>query len=483
MSKKSKTLSYVLTLPLKYTVSDEKALEKYFELSRKLYNAILDKTLKRFNLMRQSKIYQQAKKEINKNIKFRLFSKAEEEYGFREYDISKFATTLMVNEYAELGSHIKSKLANRAYDAVNKLRFGDAKKVYFIKYGQMCSIEGADNRQAIRYRDGYIEFRKLRMPAMIKSNDIYAQKALQDRIKYCRFLKKSNKYYIQLILEGIPPVKINKETGEIKGQIGCGKVGIDIGTQTIAYASQYEVGLKELAPEIQNIDKEIKLLQRKMDRSKRIINPNKYNKNGTINIKNKDKWIYSNHYKIIREQVKELYRKQTEIRKQSHNILANNLIILGKEFYVENMNYKSLQARSKRTQKNARGKSKKKKRFGKSLVNKAPAMFLEIMNNKLKWNGTKLYKIDTYSVKASQYNHITNEYKKKELGERWNDFGEFKIQRDLYSAFLIMNVKNNLKEINRDMCFETFDNFKELHDNEIKRIKNSNNKLISSMGL
>jgi hypothetical protein len=220
-----------------------------------------------------------------------------------------------------------------------------------------------------------------------------------------------------------------------------------------------------------------------MDRSKRIINPNKYNKNGTINIKNKDKWIYSNHYKIIREQVKELYRKQTEIRKQSHNILANNLIILGKEFYVENMNYKSLQARSKRTQKNARGKSKKKKRFGKSLVNKAPAMFLEIMNNKLKWNGTKLYKIDTYSVKASQYNHITNEYKKKELGERWNDFGEFKIQRDLYSAFLIMNVKNNLKEINRDMCFETFDNFKELHDNEIKRIKNSNNKLISSMGL
>ena len=46
-----------------------------------------------------------------------------------------------------------------------------------------------------------------------------------------------------------------------------------------------------------------------------------------------------------------------------------------------------------------------------------------------------------------------------------------------------MNVKDNLKEIDRDLCFKTFDNFKILHDKEIERIKNNNDKTISSMGI
>ena len=46
-----------------------------------------------------------------------------------------------------------------------------------------------------------------------------------------------------------------------------------------------------------------------------------------------------------------------------------------------------------------------------------------------------------------------------------------------------MNVKDNLKEINRDLCIEGFDRFKELHDIEIERIKSCESKLISSMGI
>lgn len=65
-------------------------------------------------------------------------------------------------------------------------------------------------------------------------------------------------YYIQLVLDGVPPLKINKQTGEIKNQTTYGKVGIDIGTQTVAISSNYDVKLLELAPEVVNIDKEIK---------------------------------------------------------------------------------------------------------------------------------------------------------------------------------------------------------------------------------
>jgi len=484
---KSKTSSYVLTLKLKYTISDKSALDKYFELSRRLYNAILGETLRRFNLMRESKLYQQTRKEINKKLKQKLFKEIEIKYSFREYDINKFATTLMINEYSDLGSHIKAKLVNRAFNAVNKMRFGNAKQVKFIKYGKMYSIESADNRQAIKYRNGNIVFNKLNMPVVIKNNDSYAQKAIQDRVKYCRFIKKNIKgkdyYYVQLVLEGIPPIKCDKETGEVKTYVSNGDVGIDIGTQTIAYCSKNEVKLLELTPEINDIQKEKRKLQRKLDRSRRATNPNKYNKNGTINIKDKNKWIKSNHYIKTQMKLKEIQRKQRVIRKQSHENLANYILSLGDKIYIETMNYSRLQKRSKKTTKNKNGKFNKKKRFGKSLANKAPSMLIEIINRKLKYFDNEIKKINTYTVKASQYNHIDDIYVKKNLNQRWNDFGEFKIQRDLYSAFLIMNVNNKLEKIDRDKCIESFNWFKELHDIEIERLKNCGNKLLSSMGI
>lgn len=76
-----------------------------------------------------------------------------------------------------------------------------------------------------------------------------------------------------------------------------------------------------------------------------------------------------------------------------------------------------------------------------------------------------------------------DKYIKKDLSTRWNYFGEFKIQRDLYSAFIIMCTKSNLKETDKELCNEEFDNFKIKHNEEIERIRNSENKLISSMGI
>ena len=112
-------------------------------------------------------------------------------------------------------------------------------------------------------------------------------------------------------------------------------------------------------------------------------------------------------------------------------------------------------------------------------------MFLTILDNKLKYNGLELLKINTTKCKASQYNHFTDSYNKKELKDRWNK--DIEIQRDCYSAFLIMNViGNKLDKIGRDLCLETYDNFKELHDKEIlrlKELKNNGIKLIKSMGI
>ena len=149
------------------------------------------------------------------------------------------------------------------------------------------------------------------------------------------------------------------------------------------------------------------------------------------------------------------------------------------------MNYSGLQKRSTKTTINEKtGRINKKKRFGKSLANKAPAMLLEIIDRKLKYYDLNLIKINTQKCKASQYNHFTNEYNKKELKDRWNK--DIQIQRDLYSAFLIMNVDKSLESINQEKCNKTYDNFKKLHDIEIERLKKLKEKgfkLISSMAI
>lgn len=507
-----KTSSYVLTLKLKTNDRDENILDKRFELCRKLYNAVLGNGLKRFNTLKERKCYVKIRKElseINKQFfnckdkkKLKLIAKQRKskykeltdllnEFGINEYSLINDMTPMRLPFNDNIDNKTAQALSSRAWKSLNKLIFGDAKMVSFKKQGELYSVEGKWNKSGITYRDGIIKWNGLKLPIVIKKKDRYAKEALQDRVKYCRIKREMIKgkyyYYIQLVLEGIPPIKYDEKTGEIKRQIGKGKVGIDIGTRTIAYSSEQNVKLLELSPKTNGIDKELKLIQRKMDRSRRSTNQNKYNENGTIKRGNKDKWIKSKRYIKLVNHRKELFRKQSEIRKQEHNQLANELIQQGNEFYVEAMNFKGLQKRAKKTTKNKNGKFNKKKRFGKSLKNKAPAMLLSILNNKLIWCNTKLYKIDTTKVKASQYNPITDEYNKKKLSERWNIFTynneEVKIQRDIMSAYVIMYVNDDLETVNRQMCLDNYERFKELHDEEIERIKNCNTKIIGSMGI
>lgn len=147
------------------------------------------------------------------------------------------------------------------------------------------------------------------------------------------------------------------------------------------------------------------------------------------------------------------------------------------------MNFKGLQKRMKETEiSDKTGKFKRKKRYGKSLANRAPSMLIEIINRKLGYIGKEIKKINTYKVKASQFNHSNQEYEKKTLSKRWVEVMGEKIQRDLYSAFLIKNVKDNLEEIDIEKAKKSFQDFVRLHNLEIERIKNSNIKTLKSMG-
>ena len=112
-------------------------------------------------------------------------------------------------------------------------------------------------------------------------------------------------------------------------------------------------------------------------------------------------------------------------------------------------------------------------------------MLIEIIENKLKFMGGELLKVNTRVVKASQYNHLSKKYSKKKLSQRWNNFNynskKIKVQRDLYSAYLIKNVEDDLESIDNDKCSKDFGKFLKLHDKEIERLSSRDN--LSSMGV
>lgn len=480
--------NYVLTLELNAEDYQKSILDKRFDIARFIYNACLGELYKRYNHMTQSKVHQQIIKLKKGKDRNKQFSEINKKHGLTEYSLHTYVKAMQRHFKDNIDSFTAQKIATRCFKAFQLLMFHKSKKVCFKRFGELNSLEGKSNKTGIRFKENQLSWNGLILPVVIKEKDEYAQMALLSKIKYSRILRKlirgKYKYYIQLTLDGVPPVKINKKTGEIKNHIGRGTVGLDIGIQTIAISSEKEVTLLELAPEVNNIEIGKKILLRKLDRQLRANNPNKFNINGTIKKANGEKWIRSNNYIKTLNQLKELQRKQADIRKQSHHRLCNYILSLGDKVLVEKMSFKGLQSKAKETTVNKRGKYNSKKRFGKSLANKAPSMLLTLLDNKLKHHGEELLKINTQKVKASQYNHLEDKYIKKNLSERWNNFDGYKIQRDLYSAFIIQNViGKNLDTINKLNMSKTFEQFKIMHDQEIIKIRNNRKTKISSMGI
>jgi len=294
--------------------------------------------------------------------------------------------------------------------------------------------------------------------------------------------------FVHITIEGKAKAKYRKD-GTPRHTFGKGIVGNDIGTQTVAYTSDTEVGLTNLAERESNTikkEKKAKKIQRKMDRSRRTTNPDNYNEDGTIR-KGKKTWKYSKRYKKLREKHREVNRISTVNREYANNELANKMRALGDVLVTEPKNAKKLQKRAKETTKNKNGKFNRKKRFGKSIGKRCPGGYQATLKQKFNNTGG-IYREVPNNYKASQYDHTIDDYIKKKLSERMfrlKGSGQ-KVQRDWYSSFLLYCYDYRTDNIDKDKANKEFERLyikeKELIDwmieNKIK-VLNSGIKIVA----
>lgn len=383
--------------------------------------------------------------------------------------------------------------AEDVWRGIEKCLYDNGRTIHFSKYGELPCIRAKQINRGIpmSVKDDKLQFKLGKNTFGIQVNDrfqmdevnaimdylakpeIIDTKAINTLIEdaYCidtyrpcyatlvpKIIRGKYRIYLHLNIEGKAKPKYDKYSN-LRHKYGKGMIGADIGTQTVAYTSNTEVGLKNLSERgnsIQTSERKERLLYRAMDRSRRATNPQNYNDDDTIK-KGRKTWEYSNHYKKLKAKHVELCRINAINRQLAINEDSNHLRSLGDTFVTEPKNASKLMKRVKETTKNSKGKFNKKKRFGKSIKNRCPSSFQTTIEKKFKVTGGTYIEVPN-NYRASQYDHTADDYIKKKLSDRLYKLQDgTEVQRDWYSSFLLFCYDYETKDIDKEKCITDFE--------------------------
>ena len=453
MANKENKIMSVVTVPLITEKWQEDVLQKRFELCRKIYNNMLHYEIKQLNNALHDKRYVEAKKIINEVYKIddeleKKSRKKSPEYKqavkdsndvLKEYGLTKFGFIGQVAKFREvyrqnIPSVVASiSIATPMWGAMEKFLFGNGNKLHYKKFNTWNSM-ASDGKSGIRMIDQYgntmfsredgqqvcismsvPKGKTLIMPMKIDKKDLYKMEMLSKKLKIIRITRKlcgsKYKYYAQITVEGSPAIRYDKNGNE-KNTVGKGKVGIYINTTSVTLALE-NGDIKKFSLEYENDSTErITELQRYIDNSRRAMNPDNYNEDGTIKKgitidgkKRRLHWNESNGYKRAKLELKNIYRIEAEKRMLERQVLANTIISYGDRFIVNDYNFQYAAMRKKVLNESI-GKVEKHKKKGAAIGNNAPATLITLIDSKLKAKaGISVEKMKLKDIDYSEKNY------------------------------------------------------------------------------
>ncbi|HEX4207047.1 MAG TPA: transposase [Ktedonobacteraceae bacterium] len=483
--RRKKTPTFQVELPVEVSEQQAKSLHTNFEAARQVYNAILSLGLQRLQRMRADPGWNQARASPRtwKAERKEAFAALREKHDFTDYALQEAAKRLRVGHLAEhIEAVVCQVLATRAYRSLQRMALGQAKRVRFKSRGRgLGSVENKRNDTGLRFAFGELPFQTidthpllqtaspspgaqkrtrrarnqrqrqecqrggqrsagfvfwqgLQLRVRIDWRDPVMAHALACRVKYIRLIQRKASsprakgtetcglcYAVQLVVEGVP---LHKP----KHLVGHDMVGADLGPSTIAIVpregdARLDVFCADLSPKAEH-RKAIRRLQRKVDRQRRVANPQNYDEQGRIKKASKKQplhWKKSRGEARTRQRLATKERQRAAHRKSLHGRLVHEITAVGNTIILEKMSYKAWQ-----------------KHFGRSVNERAPGMFVAHLRRTVARTGGTLVEVSTRTTKLSQFCHGCGAHVKKPLSERMHacSCGIGPIQRDLYSAFL-----------------------------------------------
>ena len=498
---RAQTPSYVVSTKVQLPESIAKLMEKSFHISNSAYNEALSFGLKRFEALKRNSEYQElleARRPVVAKLaalkkakkKDKALSKQVKDYNDalfelrKAYSLTEFGLSAHLSQqrrqpdspYKQFNAGEIQVIAAQAYKTLEKVLFYQIKphKVRFrskfdldVSFRNRVNTTGTrlepSDKKGVAYRL-FIHKASTFVDIPVKAFNKYQQMSLMrsEKIKYVQIIRKTIRgkkvYYLQIVCQGFPLSKVTK---------GEGVVGIDPGISTVAFASPSEVALVDLVPKnITRKEKLLKDLDRKIERSQRVNNPECYGVNGKIKKGARFKRPSKRQLRL-RTRRRKVYRSLSEERKKLQGQLINRIVSQASIIRVEELNVKGLQKRSRDIRINPKtNRPYSKKRFGKAIFRAAPSALRVALETRAFQLGIEFEVISPKDVKPSQYNHITQTFEKKPLSTRVYDLTDDYpgVQRDLYSAFLIGHIENGhyqQAQLNQDFpdFYEQMKNF------------------------
>ena len=408
------TPTFVCELPLVLAGADERQLLIRLDCARQVYNVVLGESVKRLNLLRQSKAFQTARR-LRRKERQQVFHALDAQFRLREYDLHAYATQF---GRSWLGKHLDANtiqtVATRAWNAVRQYQLGVRGRPRFKGKGQFHSVEGKTNKQGLRWRDGAVVWGNLRLRARIPTDDTVVTHALMCPIKRVRIVRRTlnghQRFFVQLICAGQPYQKPQNTVGD-------GVIGIDPGPRTFGLAGADWGAQIDLTTPLKQSRTQQRCIQRQIDRQRRANNPTNYLPDGRVRPGRK-RWVISRNQRDNERRLAEAKRKEAAHRKSLHGQLANALLVLGSDIRIEKNSYKSFQ-----------------RTYGKAVGQAAPAAFVASLSRKAESAGASVTAIPTW-LRLSQI-CLCGSLARKSLSERIHrcDCG-ITVQRDVFSAYL-----------------------------------------------
>lgn len=313
---------YILEFLLENKNTSYKYFEKVFWCKFKIQNVLISYAIKQIGKLRHDDAYIQEKEDYKtyKTVKDsgldkdKITSAMNERiiyYGLTKDDFEQYVKVQQDKYRNYASSQMAQIIAKDVFSAVKKCLYSNGKEIHHKKPGNIhtVSVKSLNNGILLdtEHEACHSGLKKKGMDChfIIKDYNQWARDCYEkdkDKVKFCRLKRKQfnsgYRYYIQLVINGEP---VHKHT------CGEGECGIDPGVSTVAAVSNDKYFLEVLASGAEKYNKDIVECQKAMERSRRVNNPECYNKDRTV--KKGNRFKKTKKYKKLLRRFRTLHRK------------------------------------------------------------------------------------------------------------------------------------------------------------------------------